>query len=129
MSGVLETFDKVMSENLAEIVRLSNNEKRLTAEVEELTQENQVLRTRVKNAFQISDAAAAKFMIVEKGFMNDFVSTAQVQGTNCEFAALSATCAELQRENNIYKSEIDKLQATLRLQSLRQKAAINHVCE
>ena len=105
ISDVLDAFDKVMSENTAEIMRLSNNEKRLTAEVEELIQENQVLRGRVKHALNVSDATAAKFIVAEKGAMDDFVSTAQVQATNCELAALSTTCSELQRENNIYKSE------------------------
>ena len=118
-----------MSSNLAEITRLSNNEKKLTAEVEELTQENQSLRSRVKDALHVADATAAQFVTAEKDIMNDFVSIAQGQTKNCELTALSATCNELQRENKIYKGEIEKLQATLRLQNMRQKAAANCVYE
>jgi len=129
MSGVVDRFDLIMSSNLAEITRLSNNEKKLTEEVAELTRENQNLRARVKDALNVANATAAQFMITEKDIMNNFVSTAHAQATNCEQAVMSASCSELQRENNIYKGEIEKLRATLRLERMREKAVVHQVYE
>ena len=118
---LLKRFDDFICENLSEIARLMENEKRLMSEIQELTKENANVRLRLKQAESIAEQTAQKFVTAERNLMDKLVYASHIQTADCEIATLSTNYRELQRENSIYKTEIDKLNSTLRSQNLKRK--------
>ena len=93
----------------------------LKVEVDELQKDNMSLELRLKQALLLVETTLGKWVHTEKILMGDLISASRLQTTEVELAKISVTNTELYRENSIYKTEVDKLNAQLKLQTLQMR--------
>ena len=119
MSELITRFDNILGESIASVEQLNSQNIGLNDEVQELQNENIALRSRLKTALTLVDATMKKWVHNEKNNVSDFISASRLQAAVAEVSTLSVSNLELQRENTIFKAEVDKLNAQLRVQAMQ----------
>jgi hypothetical protein len=123
--SIINRYDTLLEESLAAGCLLENQTESLKLEVDELQKDNITLALRLKQALELVETTLDKWVHHEKILMGDLISASRLQTTEVELAKISVTNTELHRENSIFKAEVDKLNAQLKLQALQMRQEAN----
>jgi hypothetical protein len=120
-SDLINRYDTLLEASIAAGCLLEQQTESLKVEVDELQNDNITLGLRLKQALMLVETTLEKWVHHEKILMGDLVSASRLQTTEVELTKISVTNTELHRENSIFKTEVDKLNAQLKLQALQMR--------